>query len=84
MPNGLVPDEGHFGRESKDLDRARNLFAPSLERVFDAERYPLAARVGMAADEHYQGAYDPEYAFGFGLQRLLDANETFVDEASRR
>jgi hypothetical protein len=37
--------------------------APTLEQVFDAERVPLATRVGLAATEHYAGAYDPELAF---------------------
>jgi AcrR family transcriptional regulator len=52
--------------------------APVLERVFDAERYPLAARVGTAATEHYQGTFDPTLAFEFGLERLVDGIETFV------
>lgn len=58
--------------------------APSLEKVFDPERYPVAARVGTAATEHYQGAYDPEHAFEFGLARVLDGVETFVDKRPRR
>ena len=47
--------------------------------MFDAERYPLAARVGTAATEHYQGAYDTEFAFEFGLQRVLDGIGVLVD-----
>jgi hypothetical protein len=48
--------------------------APLLEKVFDPERYPTAARVGAAAG----AAYDPERAFEFGLQRMLDGIEAFV------
>ncbi|MGW6568475.1 TetR/AcrR family transcriptional regulator C-terminal domain-containing protein [Streptomyces sp. NPDC054975] len=46
--------------------------APLLERMLDAERYPLASRVGEAAAVAYQGMYNPEYAYGFGLGRVLD------------
>ncbi|MBG6137911.1 TetR/AcrR family transcriptional regulator [Longispora fulva] len=45
---------------------------PLLERVFDAERFPLAARVGSASGEEYQAAHDPSRAFEFGLRVLLD------------
>jgi AcrR family transcriptional regulator len=53
--------------------------APALARVYDPERYPLATRVGRAATEHYQAAHDPEHAFEFGLARLLDGVEAFVE-----
>ena len=53
-------------------------FEPLVERVFDPERYPLASRIGTAASELYEGAYDPERAFEFGLARLLDGVEVFV------
>jgi hypothetical protein len=52
--------------------------APYLERAFDPERFPLAARVGSAAGEHHQAAYDPEHAFEFGLQRVLDGIEALM------
>jgi AcrR family transcriptional regulator len=52
--------------------------APILDRVFDADRYPTAARVGAAAGEAHQAAYDPEHAFEFGLQRILDGVEALV------
>lgn len=45
--------------------------APALEKVFDPERYPVAARVGTDATEHYRGAFDAEHAFEFGLARLF-------------
>lgn len=55
---------------------------PLLSKVFDPERYPTASRVGQASSEVYQAAYDPEYAFAFGLQRILDGIEALVRERS--
>lgn len=46
--------------------------APVLEQVIDGSRYPLAGRVGTAAGEAYGAASDPERAFAFGLERILD------------
>lgn len=57
-------------------------FAPFLESVFEPGRHPVAARVGAAAGAEYGGATDPERAFEFGLQRLLDGIATLID--SRR
>jgi AcrR family transcriptional regulator len=54
--------------------------APLLERVLDPARFPLAVRVGTAAGEEHQAAYDPEHAFAFGLQRVLDGIEALVRE----
>jgi AcrR family transcriptional regulator len=53
-------------------------YAPLLEKVFEADRYPTAARVGAAAGEEYQAASDPARAFEFGLHRVLDGIGTFV------
>jgi AcrR family transcriptional regulator len=52
---------------------------PLLEKVFDAERYPVAARVGAIAGETYQAAYDPVHGFEFGLTRVLDGIATLID-----
>jgi AcrR family transcriptional regulator len=57
--------------------------APTLARVFDAERFPLATRIGTAASERYGGAYDPELAFEFGLERVLDGVEALVERRHR-
>ena len=54
--------------------------APLLEKVFDAQRYPTAARVGAAAGAEYGAASDPEHGFEFGLQRVLDGIEVLVDQ----
>ena len=52
--------------------------APLLEKVFDPDRYPTAARVGPVAGAAYEAAYDPDFAFEFGLQRILDGVEALV------
>jgi len=45
---------------------------PVLRTVLDPGAYPLAARVGTAAGTAQRGAYDPEHAYRFGLQMILD------------
>ncbi|MEV0155603.1 TetR/AcrR family transcriptional regulator [Micromonospora sp. NPDC050686] len=52
--------------------------APYLEKVMDPRRFPVAARVGLAAGQEYQAAGDPAGAFEFGLQRLLDGVQMLV------
>ncbi len=53
-------------------------YAPLLEKAFDPDRFPTAARVGAAAGETYGAAYAPEHAFAFGLDRILDGVETLI------
>jgi AcrR family transcriptional regulator len=55
---------------------------PHVERVLDPAAFPLAVRVGTAAGEAYEGAYDPEHALEFGLERLLDGIAAFVEARS--
>ncbi|SDD92115.1 TetR/AcrR family transcriptional regulator C-terminal domain-containing protein [Glycomyces harbinensis] len=45
---------------------------PLLAKVLDTERFPVAVRVGQAAGEAHDAAYDAEHAFAFGLERTLD------------
>lgn len=52
--------------------------APLLAKFLDARRFPTAARVGAAAGAAYGAAYDPEHAFEFGLQRILDGIDALV------
>jgi AcrR family transcriptional regulator len=56
--------------------------APLLDKVIDPTGYPTAARVGTAATTEYGAAYAPVRAFEFGLQRMLDGIEAFIQ--SRR
>jgi AcrR family transcriptional regulator len=51
---------------------------PLLARAVDPERYPLAARVGAAAGEAHGSAYDPEHAYAFGLERVLDGLSALI------
>lgn len=53
-------------------------YAPLLDKVFDPEKYPIAARVGAVAGETYQSAYDATHGFEFGLARILDGVEALV------
>ncbi|MBF6193269.1 MULTISPECIES: TetR/AcrR family transcriptional regulator C-terminal domain-containing protein [Nocardia] len=46
--------------------------APVLAQVFDARRYPLAARVGTAAGQAHDAAYSADHAYEFGLTLVLD------------
>ena len=43
--------------------------------------YPLAARVGTAASTAHRAAYDPEHAYGFGLQTILDGLAALIETA---
>ncbi|MEU1506763.1 TetR/AcrR family transcriptional regulator [Kitasatospora sp. NPDC005748] len=54
--------------------------ADLLARVFDAERYPVAARVGAAAGEAHGGAYSADHAYAFGLARVLDGFAALIAE----
>jgi AcrR family transcriptional regulator len=57
--------------------------APYVARVFDAERFPTAARVGPVAGQELQSAYAPERSFEFGLERLLDGIGVLILNPSR-
>ena len=48
---------------------------PLLAEVVDPEQYPLASRVGSAAGEAQDGAYDADRAYEFGLARIIEGLE---------
>ncbi|TDD20034.1 TetR/AcrR family transcriptional regulator [Nonomuraea diastatica] len=52
--------------------------SPFFGRIADVDRYPTATRVGQAVGEELNAAYNPEHAFAFGLQRVLDGIEALV------
>ncbi|MET9287317.1 TetR/AcrR family transcriptional regulator C-terminal domain-containing protein [Nocardia beijingensis] len=56
--------------------------APVLEQVFDARRYPLAARVGTAAGQAHDAAYSADHAYEFGLTLVLDGLARRIDGPS--
>jgi AcrR family transcriptional regulator len=45
---------------------------PLLQQVLDPRAFPLAVRVGTAAGTAHRTAYDPQHAYNFGLQTILD------------
>jgi AcrR family transcriptional regulator len=51
---------------------------PLVDRVFDAARFPTAARVGPVAGVEL-GGYSPGRTFEFGLARLLDGIAVLVE-----
>jgi hypothetical protein len=53
--------------------------APLLAGIIDARAYPLAARVGSAAGAAHGSAYDPDHAYRFGLDRVLDGLAAIID-----
>lgn len=56
--------------------------APVLAHRMTPERYPLAIRVGEAATARHGGTFDAELAFEFGLARVLDGIEVFIERPS--
>jgi AcrR family transcriptional regulator len=53
--------------------------APLLARVIDPDAYPTAARVGAAAGAAQGGAYSPDRAWEFGLERVLDGLGALIE-----
>jgi AcrR family transcriptional regulator len=53
--------------------------APALAQVFDPARYPVADRVGNAAGQEHQAAYNPEHEYTFGLDRIIDGLTALID-----
>jgi AcrR family transcriptional regulator len=53
--------------------------APLLEEVLEPGSFPVADRVGTAAAQAYQGLWDAEHAFEFGLARVLDGIAVLID-----
>jgi len=86
LVNQYVQSAARGAADAADIERSSGLddqawwaaTAPWLSRVFDPSRYPLAARVGAAAGVYHNAAYDPRYAFEFGLERILDGIEALV------
>jgi AcrR family transcriptional regulator len=50
-----------------------------LARVLDQDAFPLASRVGTAAGTAHGSAHDPDHAYHFGLDRLLDGLAALID-----
>lgn len=52
-----------------------------LSQVLDESTYPRAVRVGSAAGSAHGSALEPDHAYRFGLQRLLDGLAALIDPA---
>ena len=53
--------------------------APALAELVDPDAFPLASRVGAAAGEAHGTAHEPDRAFEFGLERILDGLARLVE-----
>jgi AcrR family transcriptional regulator len=73
--------EEHTGMTEEQWWQAH---APLLSRIVDFRRFPTASRVGTAAGEAHGGPFNPEHAFEFGLQRVLDGIEALVEARATR
>lgn len=56
--------------------------APALAQVFDPARYPIADRVGSAAGQAHQAAYNLEHEYVFGLDRIIDGIAALIGRLS--
>lgn len=52
---------------------------PLLMMVLDPSRFPLSHRVGQAVGEAFDAVTDPVGNFDFGLERVLDGLQAFID-----
>jgi AcrR family transcriptional regulator len=68
-------------REASGMDDQEwwETHGPLLAKVLDPERFPTAVRVGQAAGEAHDAAYDAEHAFAFGLARTLDGLAVLIE-----
>ncbi|WP_306214168.1 TetR/AcrR family transcriptional regulator [Actinoplanes sp. RD1] len=57
---------------------------PLLDEVLDRDRYPLAVRIGAAAGAELGAAYDPDHAYAFGLERVLDGLGVLIGARQRQ
>jgi AcrR family transcriptional regulator len=58
--------------------------APHLDRVFDPDRFPVAARIGTAAATEAGNAYDSDATFELGLTLMLDGLEERLRQRGAR
>lgn len=53
--------------------------APVLDRLLDAKRFPVAARVGQSFGDELKAAAAPEMTLKFGLKLLLDGVDRLLE-----
>ncbi len=88
--NGYVAGAARSAIDAFDVARSSGMddaawwaaTGPWLAKILDPQRYPVATRVGTAAGQHHQAVSNPDHAFEFGLQRVLDGVEVLVRQRS--
>ena len=69
------------GQTDRQWWRANSGF---LARVLDPAAYPTASRVGSAAGAAHGTAYDPDHAYAFGLDRVLDGLAVLIARSAKQ
>ncbi|WP_307872819.1 TetR/AcrR family transcriptional regulator [Paractinoplanes ovalisporus] len=69
---GFVQSSARTAAEARDDAGWWEVNGPALAVVLDEQAYPTAARVGAAAGEAQGAAINPDHAYAFGLDRVLD------------
>lgn len=57
--------------------------APILDKIIDPSRFPVASRVGSSTGQEFQAASSPEYAFSFGVERILAGVSELIAEKGK-
>jgi AcrR family transcriptional regulator len=83
--SALAAHEARLTRQDTGMtdDQWWTANAPLLARLIDADAYPNAARVGAAAGAAHGGAYSPDHAWEFGLERVLDGLGVLIEQRNR-
>jgi AcrR family transcriptional regulator len=79
--NAREAAESDFARSESRISDAEwwEQAAPVLAELVDPDAFPLASRVGSAAGEAQGTAHDPDRAYEFGLERILDGIARLMD-----
>jgi AcrR family transcriptional regulator len=86
----VVKSAERAAADARELERETGMtdgqwwqaYGSLLQKFIGSGSYPVASRVGEAAGEAHGRAYDPDYAFEFSLQRVLDGLAVLVDQRS--
>lgn len=76
---GIAADRLAVERDARTAAQWWQAAAPAAAERITPERYPLATRVGAAAGDAQQAAYDPSASYTFGLSRMLDGLQVLID-----
>jgi AcrR family transcriptional regulator len=88
---GYVQSAAKAAREARTIEERTGLTdeewwaaqADLLDEVIDPARFPVAGRVGTADTIAHRGLWDPDHAFAFGLERVLDGVAALVESRER-